>query len=145
MNARTTAPFRARPAVMIFGALALAGCATFAGTVDDQGRAYRETTEAEVDANLEPLAAEASIQLLNERLPERGGRSRSGAGEPASACEAEQWQRLLGQEGDAIETGALPDEYRIIPFGAMITQEYLPERLNIYLDQDGRVYRVICG
>lgn len=128
----------------VLAAGALAGCAALSGTVDDHGRTYRETTEAEVDANLEPLAAEASIELFNERVPERGGR-RAAGGEPASACEAERWQSLLGVRGENVDRDALPEVYRVIPFGAMVTQDYLPNRLNVYLDQNDVVYRVICG
>jgi hypothetical protein len=126
----------------------LAGCAALSGEVDDGGRAYREATQAPVDANLEPLAGEASIQIFNDRLPSRadlGGGGRSGAGEPASACQAERYQNLIGTAQAEIDRRSLPEPSRVVEWGAMVTQDYQPNRLNVHLDQGGRVYRVICG
>ncbi len=130
---------------LLAGVLA-GGCATFTGSVDDKGRAYRETNEAPVAANLEPLAADPTIRIFNDRLPTRGGRDQARAGgEPPSACEAERWQHLLGVPQSDVEAEDLPDSARIVEWGEVVTQDYEPSRLNVQLDQRGRVYRVICG
>jgi hypothetical protein len=128
-------------------ACALAGCGALSGTVDDGGRAYRETINAPIDARLEPLAAEPSIQILNDRIPMRGGGGGGGgrdAGE-SSACEAERWQHLIGMEEADVRAERLPESVRVIEWGGMVTQDYQPGRLNVHLDQNGRVYRVLCG
>ena len=126
----------------------IAGCATLTGEIDDGGRAYRQTIDAPVAANLEPLAAEPSIRLVDEPLPERGA-AREGArrigGEPASACQAELWQRLVGMSEAEVRQEALPETYRVVAYDAIITQEYLPDRLTIHLDRNGDVFRVVCG
>jgi hypothetical protein len=125
---------------------ALAGCAALTGEIDDGGRVFRETQNSPVDSNLEPLAAEPSIPIISDRFPVRGAGddSRTG-GEPASGCEAEMWQHLIGRTVAEVEAEDLPEGARVIEWGAITTQEYLPARMNVHLDQQGRVYRVICG
>ncbi len=123
--------------------VALAGCGALNGTVDDGGRVFREAQDAPIDANLEPLAAQPSIQLLNDRLPGRGTGSRTVSED--SACEAERWQQLIGMTAADVEDQRLPGNVRVIEWGGMVTQDYVPARMNVHLDQNGRVYRVICG
>jgi hypothetical protein len=124
----------------------LAGCAALSGNVDDNGRVFRETANAPIDANLEPLAAEPSIQILSDRLPgRRDPESARSAGEPASACEAERYQSLIGMTATDVERQRLPETSRMLEYGSVYTQDYVPARLNVHLDQNGRVYRVICG
>jgi hypothetical protein len=125
----------------------LAGCAALSGNVDDGGRTYREAQNAPIDANLEPLAAEPSIPLFSDRIPTRssfGGGSRGG-GEPESACLSERWQQLIGMTEAEAREQRLPSDARVIGWGALYTQDYEPARMNVHLDQNGRVYRVICG
>jgi hypothetical protein len=125
----------------------LAGCAALSGNVDDGGRVYREAQNAPLDANLEPLAAEPSIPIFNDRFPVRGSLSGGGrtAGEPASGCESERWQHLIGMAKADVEGEDLPEGARVIDWGDVYTQEYLPGRMNVHLDQNGRAFRVICG
>jgi hypothetical protein len=136
-----------RTLTTVLAAAALAGCAALSGNVDDGGRVYREAMDAPVDANLEPLAGEASIELFNDRLPTRssfGSGSRSG-GEPESGCQAERWQNLIGMTSAEAQGQDLPGGARVLEWGSIVTQEYLPTRMNVHLDQGGRVFRVICG
>lgn len=120
----------------------LAGCASL-GEVDDDGRVFQRAIDAPVDANLEPLAASPSIRILRDPIPTRGG---AGIEEgESSACEAERWQQLIGMTTADAEAQDLPGSTRVIEWGGMVTQDYVPARMNVYLDQNGRVYRVICG
>jgi hypothetical protein len=121
---------------------ALAGCASI-GNVEDDGRTFQRGQDAPVSANLEPLAAEPTI-VLNDRIPGRGQGS-SGSVSEDSACMAERWQHLIGATRAQVEAEALPANVRLIEWGAMVTQDYVPARMNVHLDQNGRVYRVICG
>lgn len=128
-------------------AVSLAGCAGLNGDIDDGGRAYREAQNAPVDSNLEKLAAEPSITLLRERIPSRAERAEiaRAASVPQSACDAERWQVLIGRERDGFENESLPERTRVVRDGMLVTQDYFPDRLNIYLGPDGRVFRVVCG
>jgi hypothetical protein len=125
----------------------LAGCASGPiGRIDDRGRAFETTNEAPVAANLEPLAAEPTIELFNDRLPGFGrGSDQRAEGADRSACQAERWQRLIGMRKADVEEQQLPDDARVVDWGDAVTQDYEPKRLNVQLDQGGRVYRVICG
>ena len=125
----------------------VAGCATLSGEIEDGGRAYRETINAPVESNLEPLAAEPSIRLLDEPLSDRNARqsARRGGGEPASACQAEMWQHLIGMSEAEATAEDLPEKVRVVPFQALVTMDYLPDRLNLHLDRSGVVFRVVCG
>lgn len=134
-----------RAVVLACAAGVLAGCAALSGAVEDDGRVFRQAQDAPVSANLEPSAAEPSIQLVDDRLRGRGVGGGSGAGEPASACQAERWQQLIGATKAQVEAEDPPGDVRVIEWGAMVTQDYVPARMNVHLDQNGRVYRVVCG
>ncbi len=130
-------------AVVLAVAGLLAGCGSL-GTVDDDGRVFQQAIDAPVGATLEPLAAEPSIEILNDRIPGRGfGRGEEVA--RASGCEAESWQHLIGMTQADATAEDLPDSTRVVEWGSMVTQDYVPARMNVYLDQTGRAYRVICG
>jgi hypothetical protein len=125
----------------------LAACATLSGEIDDKGRAYRETIDAPVGANLEPSAAEPSIQLFSGRIPARGsaGEEARERPEPQSACQAERWQSLISMTEAEARGEPLPEVVRVVPYQGIVTQDYREDRLNIYLDSMGRVFRVTCG
>ena len=124
----------------------LAACATLSGEIDDGGRAYRETIDAPIEANLEPSAAEPSITLFSGRIPSRAtAEDTRERPKPDSACQAERWQSLIGRTETDARREPLPEVVRVIPYQGMVTQDYLPERLNIYLDSMGMVFRVTCG
>lgn len=69
----------------------------------------------------------------------------SGLDDPseATACGAENYMGLVGRDWDG--TVKLPPRARLIHHGDYVTQDYVPERLNIDLDEKGRVKRVWCG
>lgn len=64
--------------------------------------------------------------------------------EPDS-CGAEGLSGLIGQPEGMLRTVQMPREYRVVPFGALVTQEYNAHRVDIYLDENGLIARVTCG
>ncbi|GHG24994.1 MULTISPECIES: I78 family peptidase inhibitor [Paracoccus] len=62
----------------------------------------------------------------------------------ATQCDLTQHQRLVGMN---IGEVTLPPQlhYREISPGQLVTQEYQPGRLNIFLDPKGWIARVTCG
>jgi hypothetical protein len=64
---------------------------------------------------------------------------------PEDSCLSAPWQPLLGEPEAVLKAKALPDPVRIIPFGAMITQDHVPGRLNFSLDPVGQITRIWCG
>ncbi|MDH5748730.1 MAG: I78 family peptidase inhibitor [Rhodospirillales bacterium] len=41
--------------------------------------------------------------------------------------------------------GDLPKPLRILPPGSMATMDFSPNRLNVYLDDQGRITKIRCG
>lgn len=64
--------------------------------------------------------------------------------EPDS-CGADKVSNLLGQPEGMVRTVQMPNEYRIVPFGALVTQEYNAHRIDLYLDEKGLIARITCG
>jgi hypothetical protein len=68
----------------------------------------------------------------------------SGYTVPGNQCNAAQHQALVGRNvGEIILPPALPK--REISQGRMVTQDYNPRRLNMYVDPKGWVARITCG
>lgn len=68
------------------------------------------------------------------------------AEEPEGArCGADGLQGLVGQDQSVLASMTLPERTRIIKPRQPITMDLSPGRLNIDLDQDGRIVRVWCG
>ncbi|MGD2133825.1 MAG: I78 family peptidase inhibitor [Maricaulaceae bacterium] len=123
----------------------LAGCAVLTGDIDDGGRAYEQTNNAPVHSNIEPTAAEPTIEIINARPRPAGGGSGGGGASSTSTCDLERWERLMGQPRANVVSQDLPESVRVISYGSMVTQDFVPERLNIWLDRNDNVYRVTCG
>lgn len=92
------------------------------------------------------LTAFASLALLaacatTDGMSEDDVVDRSGARE----CAAQQFQLLLGQLRDEVDTSTLPVPYRIYGPGDAVTMDYRPDRMNVVIGDDGRVERVACG
>jgi hypothetical protein len=96
-------------------AAALAGCGT--GPIDD----------AVADA---PPVAEAGTELTP------GGSDTCGAAAHAA---------LIGRPGDAIDRSSLPRGARVVCHDCQVTMDFLPDRLNVRLDPQGRVAALDCG
>lgn len=62
-----------------------------------------------------------------------------------NACGAAGMQDLVGQEDDVLAAMTLPQGTRFIYPGTPVTEDYSPARLNIDIDQSGRITGVWCG
>lgn len=65
--------------------------------------------------------------------------------EIAMACGADMLQPMIGQPEGEIHESSLPHPYRIIHPGQAVTMDYNPNRLNIEINEEGRVEAVECG
>lgn len=60
-------------------------------------------------------------------------------------CQAANYQSYVGQSGTIVPTLGITREYRVVPFGGIVTQEYNAGRLNFWLSQLGTIQKVGCG
>lgn len=60
-------------------------------------------------------------------------------------CGASGLQGLLGQPEAVLQTLRFGQPVRIIRPGMMVTQDYMPTRLNIHIDAMGQIDRIVCG
>lgn len=132
-----------RIAAIALAAGALAACATMSGQIEDGGRAARDTVNA-------PIAAPGSSEeILAEpwRVADRPiAGDRANLPQPDKPkCEAQAWTGLLGRTMDELQAMALPQSKRVLAHDALYTDDYVPSRLNIQFDDQGRVARVWCG
>jgi len=65
--------------------------------------------------------------------------------ETASVCGADGLQDLVDKAPDMMGMMELPADYRLLGPDDVATTDFLPERLNISVDEDGIVTRVWCG
>lgn len=68
----------------------------------------------------------------------------AGGGQAPQGCDVEAWSMLIGA---SLAVVSLPDglRHRIVRPGDMLTQDYDPARLNLVVDETGRILRVWCG
>lgn len=62
-----------------------------------------------------------------------------------NACNALELQDLVGQPASRLETIRFAGPVRIIQPGMAVTMDYLPNRLNIYIDDREVIAAVKCG
>ncbi|NYT65008.1 hypothetical protein H0A58_03385 [Alcaligenaceae bacterium] len=60
-------------------------------------------------------------------------------------CGASSRQNLVGSLASSIDQSALSKATRVIHPGTAVTRDYRQGRLNIYVDDSGKVERVNCG
>jgi len=65
-------------------------------------------------------------------------------GKDRSTCNSEAYETLIGENAAAISLPATLD-HRIIAPDMAVTQDYKPERINFYTDEDGVIERIECG
>ncbi len=66
--------------------------------------------------------------------------------EPVSdQCNSLQYLSMVGAKEDAIKAGTFPQGARIIRPGTAVTQDYRPDRLNVHINNKGRIERIACG
>ncbi|WP_294090424.1 I78 family peptidase inhibitor [Sphingomonas sp.] len=71
-----------------------------------------------------------------------GNRSGERALFPPSACKAEQYHGFIGAP---LAATTLPVGVRVIEPGAILTQDYVPTRLNALVDARGSITGFRCG
>lgn len=62
-----------------------------------------------------------------------------------AACPAGELTEYVGQPESAADEIAYDGTVRVIQPGMVITMEFNPDRLNIEIDEDGRIARIYCG
>lgn len=60
-------------------------------------------------------------------------------------CKASQYQYLVGQPATALGTAGITRAYRVIPPGALVSQEYDSQRIDVQTDNEGIILRLTCG
>lgn len=63
----------------------------------------------------------------------------------ADACGASGLQGLVGQPASVLASMTFAMPVRVIRPGMPVTTDYIPARLNIALDEAGKIRRVTCG
>lgn len=71
--------------------------------------------------------------------------SESGQTGGSADCVAADLNYLRGQRASEIDMASLPRQTRVIPHGMSVTMEYVEGRMNLELDEQGRVIRISCG
>jgi len=64
---------------------------------------------------------------------------------PPDTCNAAEHEGLIGQDVTVLEQNLLLGPVRIIRPGQLITQDYLPERVNFNVNAADKVTSVRCG
>jgi hypothetical protein len=82
-----------------------------------------------------PVAQRPAVQPVEYALKQQ---------EPDS-CGTARAAVFYGQPAAKIAPSGFPGLYRILPVGAIVTQEYSAERVNFHLDQNGVVSNIDCG
>lgn len=52
---------------------------------------------------------------------------------------------MVGTKEDAIKSSTFPEGTRIIRPGTAVTRDYRAERLNVHINEKGRIERIDCG
>lgn len=60
-------------------------------------------------------------------------------------CSAKSYQSLIGTPVEIIDASALPEKTRIIHPDTAVTHDYRLDRLNVHVDGQGKITRVVCG
>lgn len=66
-------------------------------------------------------------------------------GGSATACSADSYAHLIGQDGSVLDSMELPKRTRILHPGMMMTMDYIESRVNFFLDKSGKIERISCG
>lgn len=66
--------------------------------------------------------------------------------EPVSdPCKSLQYLSTVGTKADDVSAGTFPEGTRIIRPGTAVTKDYRQERLNVHVNNSGRIERIDCG
>lgn len=112
-----------RSMMLAAAVLSLAACETPEQTTRDLDRIGRDYQQSALEGPTPQNAEEATR---------------------ADICGASHFANLVGQPAASINRDTLPPRARIISPGVMVTQDFVPERLNIRVAPDGKVASVQC-
>lgn len=91
-----------------------------------------------------PLAALALTACTHPVSPEPPAPAEAGV-----QCDANRVQNLVGQPGASVieeaRTRAGAKVARVLRPGQIVTMEFRSDRLNIHVDESGKVTRISCG
>ncbi len=62
-----------------------------------------------------------------------------------SECKAEEYQYLIGKSIESINDMNIKDKVRIIKPNMMVDMRFISTRLNIRVDEEGKIERIYCG
>lgn len=96
-------------------------------------------TPAQTTRDLDRLSADYQRQSRYTATPENAQQATA-----ADACGASRFRALVGQPIASVDRSALPPRTRIISPGMMVTQDFLPERMNLRVGPDGKVAALEC-
>ena len=87
------------------------------------------------------LSACTPVEAVDEPIPERGS---------DMTCSAEGLEGFVGREateelGAQMMQAAGAGIFRWVPNDGVVTMDFRPDRLTVYLDAENRVERVSCG
>lgn len=60
-------------------------------------------------------------------------------------CKAVQVAEFIGRPSTSLEKKLLLQPVRIIRPGDAVTEDFLPTRINFFLDSEGTIQRITCG
>ena len=81
-----------------------------------------------------PLVLAACVQPVPPMQPDT----------PPDDCKASSYQGLVGQSRSILTTMMLPAGSRVVGYGDPVTTDFRPERLNVEIDQGGRISKISC-
>ena len=62
-----------------------------------------------------------------------------------SECKAEEYQYLIGENIENVNNMDFEGKVRIIKPNMMVDRQFIPQRLNIRVDEEGKIERIYCG
>lgn len=62
-----------------------------------------------------------------------------------NSCDSAYAQTLIGKEFKALKKYQHPVRYRLIKPGLFVTQDYNPARVNLHMDNSGKIQKISCG
>ena len=60
-------------------------------------------------------------------------------------CNAAAYAGLVGQDATALERVLLMGKVRVIRPGQAVTMDFMPDRINFRVGEDGRIAAITCG
>ena len=134
---------------MIPVALVLAACSTTQPTqpVPDTVGAPLETAASGIaaDESGAGIAADTAAALDATASPGAStGAATAASSSPLAECQGEKMQAYIGVPIAQVSKQA-PANLRIITPSSVVTQDYRPDRLNVYVDDAGKITRLTCG